>query len=244
MRDQAEGLSGQLASLGADVIEAPTLEIAPMEDYSAVDEALGQLQRYAWLVVTSANGVDATFARLTAMGRDARALCVLKVAAVGTATAERLATHGIRADLIPDEAVGEALAEALTQQGVAGKRVLLLRAEVARKTLTTALAAAGATYDDLAVYRTTCPSSLPPEFLERFDRGEIDWITLTSPSSLNNLVALLGEERTGRLGQVKLASIGPVTTQAIRDRGLVEAVEANPHNVDGLLAAIRGYIKQ
>jgi uroporphyrinogen-III synthase len=244
MRDQAETLSGQLAALGAEAIEAPTMELRLLEDYSTVDEALGRLQQYAWLVITSANGVDATFARLAVTGRDARALGALKVAAVGPATAERLADYGIRADLVPDEAVGEALADAMIQRGVAGKRILLLRAEVARKTLTSALTAAGAVCDDLAVYRTVCPGSLPPTFLERFDRGEIDWITLTSPSSFNNLVILLGNERAGRLHQVKLASIGPVTTQAIRDRGLVEAVEADPHDTTGLVAAMCRYVER
>ena len=192
--------------------------------------------------MTSANGVDALFARLEAMGNDSRALAGVKVAAVGSATAERLASRGIKADLVPGEAVGEALADALIQQGVAGKRVLLLRAEAARKVLTTALAAAGASCDDLAVYRTLCPSSLPAEFVERFERGEIEWITLTSPSSLANLLTLLGPERAGGLYNVKLASIGPVTTQAIRDRGLVETVEADPHDAVGLVQGIVKYV--
>jgi uroporphyrinogen III methyltransferase / synthase len=217
------------------------LEIAPLEDYAAVDEALASLQRYAWLVITSANGVDAMFARLETMGRDARALSGVKIAAVGPATAQQLAARGIRADLVPGEAVGEALADALIQQDVAGRRILLLRAEVARKSLTAALVAAGAVCDDLAVYRTACPPSLPAEFVERWDRGQVEWITLTSPSSLNNLLTLLGPERAASLYNVKLASIGPVTTQAIRDRGLIEAVEAEPHDVRGLVEAMRKF---
>ncbi|MBI4580573.1 MAG: uroporphyrinogen-III C-methyltransferase [Planctomycetes bacterium] len=238
-REQAEGLAGALTALGAEVIEAPTLAVGTLEEYGAVDEALANAERYAWLVITSANGVEATFARLRAIGRDSRALAGISIAAVGAATAAALEDHGIRADLVPDEAVGEALADALVQQGVAGRRVLLLRAQIARKSLTAALTAAGAACDDLAVYRTICPDHLPEAFIDRLDRGQVDWVTLTSPSSFSNLLTLLGPQRAGRLGGVKLASIGPVTTQAIRDRGYVEAVEADPHDATGLVAAIR-----
>ncbi len=240
-REQAEGLTGQLAAAGAEVIEAPTLELAPLADYAKVDAALADVTQYAWLVVTSTNGVDALFARLQVLGRDARGLAGVKVAAVGSATAGRLEDYGIRAELVPDEAVGEALAEALIAQGVSGRRVLLLRAEAARKSMITALAGAGVMCDDLPVYRTVCPAELPESFLARLARDEVDWITLTSPSSFEHLLTLLGPERREKLYNVKLASIGPVTTQAIRDRGHVEAVEADPHDAGGLLAAILAY---
>jgi uroporphyrinogen III methyltransferase/synthase len=238
MRDQSEGLSGQLAALGAEVIEAPTIELGALEDYGAVDAALRRLPEYQWLVVTSANGVDAVFARLARLGLDARALGGLEVAAVGSATAARFGEHGIRPDLVPSEAVGEALAESLISRSVRGRRVLMLRAEVARRTINQALQGAGAIVDDLAIYRTVCPRELPEVFLSRLERNEIDWITLTSPSSFNNLLTLLGPDRAGCLYNVKLASIGPVTTQAIRDRGYLESVEADPHDAGGLVAAL------
>jgi uroporphyrinogen III methyltransferase/synthase len=241
MRDQAEGVAATLTSLGAEVIEAPTILLAPLEDYAAVDEALANVARYAWLVLTSVNGVDAMFARLRAMGRDGWTLAGVKVAAVGPATARCLEQNGIRPDLVPSEAVGDALAEALVRQGVSGTRVLLLRAETARKSLVATLTAAGAQCDDLPVYRTVRPAELPAAFLDRLDKGEVDWITLTSPSSFHNLLAMLGTQRSEMLYNVRLASIGPVTTEAIRGRGYVETVEADPHDVTGLVAAIRGY---
>lgn len=237
-REQAEELAGELMAAGAEVIEAPTIALVPVEDHAVADEALEGLNDYDWLVLTSTNGVDAMFERLTAVGRDSRALAGVKVAAVGRATAARLAAHGIRADLVPGEAVGEALAEELIQHDVAGRRILLLRAEIARKVLTDALAAAGAVCVDLPVYRTVCPDKLPEEFLRLLDRDGISWITLTSPSCWNNLLKLLGPERAARLYNVKLASIGPVTTRAIRDSGYVEAVQADPHDVRGLVSAI------
>lgn len=238
MREQAEGLTGELIALGAETIEAPTISIGPLADYAKVDAALVGIGGYAWLVVTSTNGVDALFDRLSALGGDARSLSGVKMAAVGAATARRLEEHGIRPDLIPGEAVGEALADALIREGVTGKRMLLLRAEIARRDLTEALRAAGAECDDLPVYRTICPAELPEAFLQRLEHGEIDWVTLTSPSTWNNLLTLLGPALREKLYNVKLASIGPVTTRAIRERGFVEAVEADPHDVSGLVAAI------
>jgi len=225
--------------MGAEVIEAPTIAIGNLEDYSAVDAALKNIRSCHWLVITSANGVDAVFKRLEAIGADARALAGPRIAVVGTATAERLRRYGVRADLVPSEAVGEALGEALVAAGVRWTRILLLRAEVARRQIVEALNEAGAACEDLPVYRTVRPPELPPAFLQRFDEDGLDWITLTSPSSFENLLALLGPERAERLRRVKLASIGPVTTRSIRDRGYTEAVEANPHDVGGLVAAIR-----
>ncbi len=238
MPDQASALTEALEAAGAEVIEAPTIQLAEVDDFRAVDKALRDVRRYAWLVLTSDNGVDAMFARLKAIGLDARALAGPRVAAVGTATVAALAERGVRADLVPGEAVGEALAEAMKREGVAGAKVLLLRSDIARRDIVDALTAAGATCDDLAIYRTVCPESLPQEFVERFVGGRIDWLTLTSPSSMNNLVRLLGAGRVEGLRRARLASIGPVTTKAIRQAGFVEAVEATPHDAGGLVSAI------
>ena len=240
MPDQSAALRAALEVLGAEVIETSTIELAEVDDYYAVDQALRRIREYDWLVLTSASGAAATFARLEAMGLDSRALAGPRIAAIGSATAARLMEHGVRPDLVPNEAVGEALAQAIIQRGVAGRRVLLLRSDIARSHLVEALAGAGAACDDLAVYRTVCPQSLPAEFVERIDAGRIDWLTLTSPSSLVNLLQLLGKDRLQKLRRVKLASIGPVTTRAIRESGLAEAVEANPHDLPALVAAIVG----
>jgi len=236
--DQAGALAGALAAAGAEVIEAPTIEIAELDDYWSVDQALRSIAQYSWLVLTSLNGVDALWDRLEAVGGDARALGGVRVAAVGAATAGRLLERGVRADLVPGEAVGDVLAETLAQRGVRGQRVLLLRADLGRPQLPQALREAGAVCDDLPIYRTVCPESLPGGFLEAFDAGRIDWIALTSPSSFVNLLRLIGRERAERLRAIKLAGIGPVTTRAIRQAGYVESAEANSHDVAGLVAAI------
>lgn len=243
MQDQAAELAAPLAAAGAEVIAAPTIGLGELDDYGAVDAALRDLGRYAWVVFTSANGVSGLFARLKALGMDSRQLALVRIAAIGSGTAARLAEHGLRPDLIPEEAVGESVAAALIAAGISGKRILLPRAEVARPELPNALAEAGGICDDLPVYRTLCPQSLPQEFLESLDRHELNWITLTSPSSFNNLVALLGPERRDTLRQVSLASIGPVTTRAIRESGYDIAVEAKSHDVSGLVAAIMDAVR-
>lgn len=239
MEHEAGDLGGPLQLLGANVIYAPTIELREVDDYAVVDKALRKVDKYDWLVLTSGNGVEALFRRLEHMGLDGRALAGVKIAVVGSGTASRLREFGIRADLIPPEAVGDSLAEALLTQDLRKKRVLMLRADIARSRLLAVLTKAGARCDDLPVYRTACPERLPEAFLEQLDRGRIDWITLTSPSSMVNLLALLGRERSKALWSLKLASIGPVTTRAIRKLGFIEAAEANPHNIPGLVEAIR-----
>lgn len=242
MCDQAAGLSGPLTAAGADVIEAPTIELGPLDDYRQVDEALKSLGRYDWLVLTSRNGVDAMFARLDALGLTTRALEPLQIAAIGSATAAALEERGVRPDLIPTEAVGESMADALIDQGIEGKRVLMLRAQIARKDLPLKLTEAGAECDDLPIYQTVCPNELPKSFIERFDEGTIDWITITSPSSFQNLLTLLSPEQQKQLRKVKLASIGPISTKTIRAEGYEETVEADPHDVPGLVEAICRFV--
>jgi len=244
MCEQADSLSEPLRAHGAEVIEAPTIAIADLESYHAVDRVLGNLSAYDWLLLTSANGVEAMFKRMEVLNYDHRVLSGVKIAVVGSATAKRLADKGVTADLVPAEAVGEALADELIQQGIRTKRVLILRADIGRQYLIEALREAGAVCDDLAIYRTVCPKKLPDSFLERYDKSKIDWITFTSPSSFVNLLKLLGQDRQKRLADNKLASIGPVTTQAIRHAGYTETVEANPHNVLGLVLAIKSALSE
>jgi uroporphyrinogen III methyltransferase/synthase len=239
MADQAAALSDPLRAAGAEVIEAPTIELAEIEDWTSLDEALAHLSRYAWVVLTSANGVDGLFKRLETLGLDARALVGVKVAAIGVATTDRLRDYGIRPDLVPTEAVGESMADALLREGVISRRILLPRADIAREQLPATLRQAGAECDDVPVYKTVCPKTLPAVFLERFDAGRVDWITLTSPSSFANLLALIGEHRREALRGTKLASIGPVTTKAVSEAGFEAACEADPHDVPGLVAAIQ-----
>jgi uroporphyrinogen III methyltransferase/synthase len=238
-KHQAASLAGPLAALGAEVIAAPTIAVRPMEDYGEVDAALRGIEGYDWLILTSGNGVEATFNRLAGLGLDARALAGVKVAAIGTATADRLKDFCIHADLIPEAFVAETLAAELRTLGIQGKRCLMLRADIARSALKELLEAVGASCDDLAVYRTAATETLDGSVVRLLDEGKIDWVTLTSSSTFANLVNLLGAEAKGLLAKTKLASIGPITSATIRDASFEPTVEAGPHTVEGLIAAIR-----
>ena len=229
-REQASDLRARLETLGADVLELPTIAIEP------IDFALPDLGPYDWLVLTSVNGVAAFFDRgLASAGLDARALAALRVAAIGPGTARSLAARGIRADLVPERFVAESLVDAFPEpEPGAGARVLLARAEQARDTLVEGLRARGYDLDVVAVYRTvtTQPDG---HAVERVRRGDVDAITFTSSSTVTNLCDALGRVPDR---QPLVVSIGPVTSATARARGLRVDAEASEHTIDGLVATL------
>lgn len=232
---QAKALREQLTDLGAAVLDAPAIAIEALQDTAQFDAALRAVASYDWLVFTSAAGVEAAAQRLAAIGLDARALAGVKVAAVGRATAEALHHYlSVNADLIPEKYVAEALAEALKHQG---KRFLLLRADLAREALATLLRDGGAHVDDVIAYHTVMPEAWPITTLDALRDGRVDWITFTSSSTVRNTVALLGDE-VSLLNNVKIASIGPITSDTVRACGLAVDAQAEPSDIDGLIAAM------
>ena len=240
-RQQASDLSEKLTGLGAHVIDAPTIELRPPDEWSGVDEALRSAGRFDWVVFTSANGVAFTRQRLFDLGLDARALGPAKVAAIGDATAAAVRRQlCLNVDLCPGSFVAEALADALKQADhVAGRRFLLLRADIARPVLRERLQKDGAAeVRDVAIYETRPAAALPQALLDALKAGELNWVTFTSSSTARNFAALLGSDYAEELRGVKLASIGPVTTQTLYELGLEPAVEAAIFNVDGLIDAI------
>lgn len=237
-RRQSAALSARLTAAGAEVIDAPTVVIAPPHDWSLVDAAMRDLRAYDWLIVTSANGVAALAARMRRLGLDARDLAGVKIAAIGPATAQALRRRFLRADVMPAEYVAEALAEGLRPFDMVGRRCLLLRSDLARKALPDALTAWGAICDDIAVYRAERASQLPAEASHRLLNGRMDWVTFTSSSTFVNLVSLLGPQADSVLRDVRIASIGPITSAAIRAAGYAPAVEASEYTTVGLVDAM------
>jgi uroporphyrinogen III methyltransferase/synthase len=223
---------------GAEVLAAPTVEIQPVEDLGRVDDALRDIRSFDWLILTSVNGVDAVLERLAHLHIDASVLRAIRVAVIGPATAERLRAAGLEPEVVPEAYVAESLAEAVGQSGVAGKRCLLLRSDIARVTLRTKLMELGAVCEDLPVYRTCLPDALPSAVLERLRAGEVGWLTFTSSSTFRNLIRLLGAESDSILRSVRLASIGPITSEAIRSVGFLPTIEAAEYTIPGLVAAI------
>ena len=236
-RAQSSDLRQLLESLGAEVLEAPTIELEAPEDWSAVDETIQAIDRYDWLVLTSANGVAALGDRLDALGLDARHLAGVRVAVIGDATAKALLGRlGVRADLVPGRYVAEALAEEMiaADGGVSGRQLLMLRADIARPALPLLLTEAGAMVTELTVYETRLAASLPEPVWAALRERRVDWVTFTSSSTARNMAELLGDER-GLLEGVRVASIGPITSDTLRGLGLEPTVEAETSNVQGLV---------
>ncbi len=239
-RQQASQLRIELERRGAQVIEAPTIEILEPEDWGPVIEAVRDLAAYDWLVLTSANGVVGLAAMMESLGMDGRDLAAVKIAVTGRMTADVLRQLlGVNADLVPDEHIGEALARQMIDTGpMRGRKVLMLRADIARPDLPERLEAAGALVDDLAIYRTRRADALPEDLVDALKREKIDWLTFTSSSTVRNFIELLGDDRE-LIRAVRIASIGPATSATVREFGFSVAVEAADHTVEGLVATLQ-----
>lgn len=240
-RQQASDLSIQLEELGATVIEAPTIELVAPENWDAVDRAIAAAGEYDWIVFTSTNGVRFTRDRLRQTGKDARVFGGARVAAIGDATAEAIREQlCLNVDLCPPSFVAEALAEELSRRGeIAGKSFLMLRADIARPILRDRLQASGAKgVNDVSIYQTKPADSLPESLVEALEQKRVNWITFTSSSTVKNFISLLGDDYKSKLCNVKLASIGPITTTTLKEASLEPAVQAETFNIEGLLAAM------
>ena len=237
-REQASELTAKLEALGANVLEAPTIRIEPAADGEIVRDVLRRIGEFDWVVFTSANGVTKAHEAMEAHGLDARAFAGVKVAAVGPKTAETIQTAlCLIPDLLPAQFDADALADAFEE--VAGKRFLLLRADIGRPSLAQTLAARGAAEVlDVAVYETQSVVSLPPHVIEAIDAGEVDAACFTSASTARNLASLVGD--AAKLNVMKLVSIGPQTSAAMREVGMRVDAEADAATLDALVEALAG----
>jgi uroporphyrinogen III methyltransferase/synthase len=234
-RDQAGNLAARLHSLGAEAIELPAIEIRAAEDYSALDGAIARLEEYDWLIFTSANGVRFFLERLDRSSRDVRAIRG-RIAAIGPATKAALEALHLKVDRIGGEFVAESLLESLAAEKLEGKRILLARAAVARDTLPAGLRALGAEVDVATAYCTAAPENLATAGAALLNtERKPDWITFTSSSTVENLVAAVGAKA---LAGVNVASIGPVTSATAKRLGVTVTVEARQFDEGGLIEAI------
>jgi uroporphyrinogen III methyltransferase / synthase len=231
-RAQASGLAATLRELGAAVVELPAIRIEPRTESEPVRAAIAAIEEYSLICLTSPNGVRILFEALTAAGKDTRALANAAIAAIGAGTARELAAHGIGADVVPERFVAEALLEALTAVEVKERVVLVARASEARDVLPAELRERGAEVDVVALYETVRERPDPDAVAAA--QGA-DYVTFTSSSTVRNLVEALGDRfPTG----ARVVSIGPVTSETARELGLRVDVEAERHDIDGLLAAL------
>lgn len=234
-RHQAGDMAGKVEALGGQAVVLPTVEIGEPADWGPVDRALARLKDFTWLVFTSANGVEAFVSRLRKTGRDLRALGGVKLAVIGPATADALRGYHLEPDLVPEAFNSEGLAAALRPH-VAGGRVLLARADRGIDLLREELSAV-AEVEQVAVYSQRDAEQVGSAELRR---GGIDYVSLTSSNIARALLAGLDETARGHVasGRVKLVSISPRTSLAVREAGLSVAAEAAEYTTEGVLAAM------
>lgn len=238
-RHQAGQLSSRLAALGADVIEIPAIEILPPESWQPLDTALRNLQQYQWLIVASANTVQSIEDRLTTLNLPLESFAHLKIAAIGSATARALQEKGLSVTVTPEEYVAESLVAAIGDRA-RNARVLITRAAIARDVIPEALAQAGAQVNVVDAYRTVIPESSVSRIRELFalDQPPLHAATFTSSSTVTNFFHLLkAADIPQRPEGMRAISIGPITSQTLRDHNWEPSSEANPHDMPGLIAA-------
>lgn len=235
-RRQAGQLSAELAKLGADVIEIPAIEILPPESYAALDAALRDLREFQWLIVTSTNAVRAIAERRSAMEIPAANFSHLQIAAIGAKTERALDEAGLFASVVPKEYVAESLLEALADRAD-GTRVLIARAAAARDVIPETLTRRGARVDVVDAYRTVIPQESTAKMRDVFSGTPPDAATFASSSAVMNFFHLLGAAGLSRPDAMLVVSIGPITSQTLREHGWEPAAEADPHDVAGLVAA-------
>jgi uroporphyrinogen-III synthase/uroporphyrinogen III methyltransferase/synthase len=234
---QAGKLSDGLRVLGAEPVEIPVLEIRPPVSFEPLDAALRQLDSYDWLILASANAARALAERTASLELPLTHPSDLKVATVGAATAEEARKAGLRVDFVPPTYTAESLSDGMSAQ-VTGKRILIVRGVLARDVLPDGLRAAGGKVDIVDAYRNQMPEAAPEQLRLALDGG-IDAATFTSSSSATHLAeaARLAGIPWPLVG-VPAISIGPISSQTLRELGWESAAEANPHDIPGLIDAV------
>lgn len=242
-RPQATGLVRLLESEGATVVQFPMIEITRPESWESLDAILSELPAYQWLIFTSTNGVDSFFERLQHHGRDLRALTTTRIAAVGEATAASFHSRGIIPDLVPEKYQAAALLPNFAEK-LDGERIGIIRAAAGREEVVDELRRRGAQVDLGVAYETRPARGFRDQVGSMLGSRKIDAITFTSSSTVDSFFEQLSDEERHRvIEEVRLASIGPVTSQTIRDRGAEPTIEAPEATIPALALALVEYFR-
>jgi uroporphyrinogen III methyltransferase/synthase len=240
--DQAGEFSNMLNCLGARVYECPTIRLVPPEDFAELDQAINSLAEFDWLIFTSVNAVKYFFDRLAALGLDTRAIGACRVCAVGPRTASALLTFGIKADLVPEEYKAEGVVKAFQNLNIKGKRFLFPKGDKSSEVIPAGLADIGSEVVAPVAYRNVIPDYLPDTVMQALEERKIDCVTFTSSSTVENLGAMLGENRLlHMLEGVAIAAIGPVTARTCRELGLEVHIEPKEYTLAAMSAEIVKY---
>ncbi|MFZ0732049.1 MAG: uroporphyrinogen-III synthase [Candidatus Sulfotelmatobacter sp.] len=255
-RHQAGALSSELRRLGAEVIEIPFIEIRRPRSYKPLDSALKNIANYDWLILTSVNGVEALFSRWERLHQGTRGKARrekgisgigaerLQIAAIGPATKKAIEQRGVQVDVMPKEYVAESVVSSLSSK-VKGKRLLLVRAKIARDVIPRELRKAGAQIDVVEAYESIVPAASRARLraVMKNPKRRPQVVTFTSSSTVRNFVALLGADGSARanprpLEAILTSSIGPVTSATLKESGLNVDIEAKEFTIPGLVAAL------
>jgi uroporphyrinogen III methyltransferase/synthase len=235
-RTQASSLRTMLEELGAQPVELPSVEIAPLEDYIQLDQAVACLGEFNWVIFASSNGVEAVFDRLYQQGRDARAFGKVTVGAIGPATAQALTSRGIVPDFTPSRSVSEEVVAELSNRDWRGVSVLLPGSDIGRDVLAQGLAELGARVERVAAYRTVTPQGASHQAHRILEQG-MDVVTFTSSSTVRNLLDILDGDKQ-HLEDGLIACIGPITASTAQELGLRVDLMADEHTVEGLVQSL------
>jgi uroporphyrinogen III methyltransferase/synthase len=244
-RQQASRFAALLRAYGAEPVEVPTIEFAPPHSWEPIDGAITEIRNYDWLIFTSVNGVRAFVERCEVQQRPLNELQGRHICAIGPATAQELEAMGVQVDVVPAEYRAESVVESLSAFPIAGRRVLIPRAAVARDILPRALTALGARVEVVEVYRTLPPSDgLAPDVRRLLMARAIDVVTFTSSSTVTNFAQLLGDMELSTLfDSTFIACIGPITADTARAYGLTPTIMPDAYTVPALAQAIVDFFR-
>ena len=244
-REQASDFRALLEGCGARCLEFPTIEVVPPPSWEPLDRALKTIDRYQWVIFTSVNGVRFLFQRLEVLGEDVRALHGIRLGAIGPKTAAALEERGLRLDLVPSEYRAEAVIDALGQAEIRGRRFLLPRAAKARELLPEKLVELGGEVDVVPAYQTVRPSEKAEEVRRLLHEGAIHCITFTSSSTVENFIAMVGDDHLPSLvGTAVVACIGPITAETARKHGLTVEIIPDQYTIEALTAALVDHFRR
>lgn len=242
-RAQSKRMAEAISKHGGVPILFPTIEILPPDDLGDLDESIGRIREFDWVIFTSVNGVERFFQRFFEIRDDIRDMAGPRIGAIGPVTASSIRSRGIRVDLLAKEFVAEGLLAGLSPEEVRGKRFLIPRAEKARDILPRGITEMGGEVRVVAVYRTGMPDDSAVEQVRgMLEKREVDAVTFTSSSTVTHFVEMLGSaDVLSLLSNVTVASIGPVTSRTARETGLTVHVEASEYIIDGVIDSLVRY---
>jgi uroporphyrinogen III methyltransferase/synthase len=228
----------KILAKGGNFVQFDSIQIQDLTGRAEVQQVLGALDDFDWIIFTSVNGVGATFGALAKMGKDARCFAQANIACIGSATAACLKGFGIKADFVPDVYTSGELAKQLAKSvSLENKKIALLRSAAAPKDLADALTKSGAGVEDVGVYTVEPCQNEPTDLIGQLKAGKIGWVTFTSPSTANAFFTHVPPDLISTHG-VKVASIGPVTSEQLKKLGVKVNAQAQPHTIDGLIDAL------